>query len=68
MSALVSIFTQISRNGTATVDEVVRYFEMKCPRDHHTLKDDIIKQIRQHGSSIRQVIEKDRDFIQYGSM
>jgi hypothetical protein len=64
----VNIFIQLSRNGTATVDEVVRYFEMKCPRDHHWLKEELIKQLRQHGSNIRQVMEREREVIQYGSL
>lgn len=41
---------------------------MKCPRDHHWLKDELVKQLRQHGSNIRQVLEREREVVQYGSL
>lgn len=41
---------------------------MKCARDHHFLKDEILKQLRQHSASVRQAFERERDVINYGSL
>jgi hypothetical protein len=32
------------------------------------LKDELVKQLRQHGSNIRQVLEREREVVQYGSL